>query len=142
MRYLFFLLFSLTLVSMSCEKDGDANALQGRWQLTQVIDKSPSTTLQAPPGLILSFNNTQFSGNTLRNAFGGDYVLTGTAGIAFNNTIATQVVEDSWGSIMFTVLNACMLQSIAPCLPSNYLIQGNTLKIFTPLRYDIVLERM
>lgn len=142
MKHLLYLLFCFTLLSMSCEKDEIANDLVGNWQLAEVYDKNTATTSPAPAGIELHFTgNNSFTGNTLRNSFGGDYSAAGTK-ITFMNYVSTQVVEDSWGTTMFTVLNACLLQSLAPCAPSNYSIQGATLKINTPLRYDITLKRM
>jgi len=54
----------------------------------------------------------------------------------------TKVAEDPWGESFLVTLNACLLQSVAPCTPSTMSIQGDLMTIATPLRYDITLKKL
>jgi len=52
------------------------------------------------------------------------------------------VFEGSWGESFRAVFGACLLQSVTPCVGSDFTINGNTLKINPPLRYTITLVRI
>jgi hypothetical protein len=138
----FFILFA------ACKKEQAADVLTGSWRLTEVYDKSTSTTAYKPAGatsdVVITFSSGQkFSGNTLRNTFThGNYTISGNNKITFGSYSSTKVTEDSWGGSFSTVLAACLLQSVNPCTPSDFSIQGNILKINTALRYEVTLEKL
>jgi hypothetical protein len=144
-RILTILATSLFIVT-ACHKKGN-DALEGSWKLTEVYDKNTGTTTYPPlnttEDVVITFTgDNNFHGHTLVNIFSaGTYTIPSETKIVFENYISTLVAEDEWGSSFMTVLNACMLQSVSPCLPSVYDIDGNTLKIFSPLRYDMVLKK-
>jgi hypothetical protein len=131
----------------ACKKEQANDGLNGSWRLTEVYDKSTSTTSYPPAGatsgIVITFFQGKFHGHTLRNTFNdGTYTVSGNNKITFGNFNSTQVMEDSWGGNFSVVLTACGLQSIHPCVPSDFSIQGNILKINTPLRYDVILEKL
>ena len=139
-----YLLLAL-LVLCSCNHQYD-NPLDGAWKLTEILDKNTGTITNPPDrddnGIFLYFSDTGFGGKTFNNVLsGGAYTVTANNGITFDNYIMTQVVEDEWGSPFLTVLSSCQLQSVAPCLPSTYKIEGRTLTIRSMMRYDIKLRR-
>jgi hypothetical protein len=144
MRKLTIILTALFFLT-SCKKEKGADALTGTWTLTEVYDKSTSTTTTAPSSgsVEITFHpGNTYSGHTRVNTFtGGTYLTTGTDKITFGTFSMTQIVEDNWGSNFLTVLMSCMLQSLAPCAPSTFSIQGNTLKIQSRMRYDVTLKR-
>src|SRR5215831_11126425 len=131
-------LFGLLILS-ACQKNEAINDTKGSWKLTEVFDKNTNTVIHPPLGsnmdVVISFlNTTQFAGHTLRNSLSnGVYTQTGSY-IIFKAFSMTRIAEDAWGENFLTVLNACSLQSTAPCSPSKILIEGNTMKIFTSLR--------
>ena len=146
---LFLLSLLLPLLFLSCKREtvgnGNPNVpITGTWQLTEVKDKSTGSTFTYPAGTqeriqITLRNDGSFGGNTRVNLFeGGTYTVPATGKILFGSLgMMTKVAEDQLGTAFFTVLGACHLQSMSPCAPSTYKIQGNTMEIVSPLRYDI-----
>lgn len=146
MRKLIYLSLLWALLLASCRKSKENDQITDVWRLEAVYDKSTGTTALKPAGessdIVIQFADGRFSGHTLRNSFSnGEYTLTGNK-ITFGFYSMTSVVEESWGSSFHTVLNACGLQSIHPCTPSDFTITGNILEIDSPLRYTITLVRM
>jgi hypothetical protein len=139
-------LFGLLILS-ACQKNDAINDTKGSWKLTEVFDKNTNSVIHPIPGsdmdVVITFlNTTEFAGHTLRNALSnGVYSQTGNY-IIFKAFSMTKIAEDTWGENFLTVLNACSLQSTTPCSPSKILIEGNTMKIFTSLRYDITLQKI
>ena len=140
-------LLILLLIS-SCKKQPPDNVLTGTWKLTEIIDRSTSTS-QFPPtsatsNISITFNsNGTYSGNTLINTFwDGSYVLKDTNLVTFDIFSMTKINEDAFGGSFFTVLMSCSLQSVHPCVPSQYIITGRRLYIKSAMRYDLVLEKM
>jgi heat shock protein HslJ len=136
------------LVFLSCRKNNsDLSEMGGSWKLVEVYDKNTSTVSHKPAGsdldVVITFlSSSSFAGHTLRNTFSeGTYSQSGN-GITFGSFSMTKVGEDDWGGSFLTVLHACYLQSMMPCSPSTFQIQGNTMKISTSLRYDITLQRL
>jgi hypothetical protein len=148
MKQPFYILIAFAMFSSACKKDNKTTDLTGSWRLIEVYDKNTRTTSYPPTGsnsdVVIHFSgNNRFSGHTLRNTFNeGSYTITGNNKISFGAFSTTQVGEDSWGGNFYTVLSACYLQSVTPCNPSDFSIQGNILKIETPLRYNITLKRL
>jgi hypothetical protein len=135
-------------VFLSCQKNNsDLSGINGSWKLEEVYDKNTSTRSHKPSGsdldVVITFlNSSSFAGHTLRNTFSeGTYSQSGS-GITFGSFSMTKVGEDEWGGSFLTVLHACYLQAQMPCSPSSIQIRGNTMKIFTSLRYDITLQRL
>lgn len=145
-RSLFACLIGLLIFS-ACQKNAAINDSKGSWKLTEVVDKNTNTIIHPPAGsdmdVVITFlNTTQFAGHTLRNTLSnGIYTQTGNE-IVFKTFSMTKIAEDAWGESLLTVLNACSLQSTTPCPPSKILIEGNVMKIFTSLRYDLTLEKI
>lgn len=135
-------------IFFACKKENSDEDLAGTWKLIEVHDKSTHTTIQPPASsvksVIITFTGDGgFYGNTLFNLFtAGEYTVPASNKIIFTNFISTLVAEGEWGGSFMTVLNACMLQSYSPCHPSTFSIEGRKLKIFTPLRYDVTLQRL
>ncbi len=140
-------LFILLLIS-SCKKEEPDTVLTGTWKLTEVIDRSTSTS-QFPPTLANSYFSITFRsdgtyfGNTLVNTFSeGTYQIIDSNKVNFGIFSMTKVNEDDFGRGLLTVLMSCGLQSIHPCKPCEYTITGTRLYIKSPIRYDLVLEKM
>lgn len=92
--------------------------------------------------VITFLDRNSFAGHTLRNSLSdGAYTQNGNE-IIFKTFAMTKINEDQWGESFLTVLHACSLQSVSPCAPSVVTLQGNLMKIQTPLRYDITLKRI
>ncbi|HEX6192966.1 MAG TPA: hypothetical protein VFZ42_11415 [Chitinophagaceae bacterium] len=137
----------LSLVAFSACNHQYDSPLQGTWKLTEVYDKSTGLSSSPPESgskaIILTLSASTYHGNTFVNAFNGEsYETTGSDGITFWSLNTTKVAEDTWGTAFYSVLSACMLQSVLPCQPSRYQIDGRTLTIKSPLRYDIKLRRL
>jgi hypothetical protein len=147
MKDCLFIVVVLTLPLFACNKD-KADRWKDTWKMTEVYDKSTMTTSYPPAGttrsVIVTFSGDgNFHGNTLSNLIsGGKYRLLSDNRILFEEYSSTDAMEDSWGTSLRTVLSACFLQSISPCNPSSYIINGPTLKIFSPLRYDLTFTRL
>jgi hypothetical protein len=147
MKMPFYITIVLCSLLFGCNKEQhqSSDQLTGNWLLTEVYDKNTSSALPRPAGgdVVISFRTDHsFEGHTLRNTFNaGSYTITGTDKVTFGTYNTTKVLEDSWGGSFHTVLNACMLQSVAPCAANEFTIQGDLLKIQTPLRYNITLTR-
>jgi META domain len=151
---LFLFSILLTLLFLSCRRETGGNGspnqpITGTWQLTEVKDKSTGSTFTYPAGTqerirITLRNDGSFSGKTRVNLFeGGTYTLPATGKILFGSLgMMTKVAEDQLGTAFFTVLGACHLQSISPCAPSSYSINGSTMIIVSPLRYDITFVKL
>lgn len=139
---------ALVLPLFACNKEKGEEDLTGTWKLIEVHDKSTHTIIHPPAGtsksVVITFTRDgAFYGNTLFNLFtAGEYTVPASNKIIFSNFISTLVAEDEWGGSFLTVLNACMHQSFGPCHPSTFYAEGRTLKIFTPLRYDVTLQRL
>jgi len=145
-RTLFTVLLSLLIIS-ACRRSSTASGdILGSWKLIEVYDKNTATTSYPPAGsttdVVLTFlNGNSFAGHTLRNTLtGGAFTQNGDK-IIFGSFAMTKIAEDQWGESFLTVLYACLLQSTVPCAPSVVAMQGNIMKITTPLRYDITLEK-
>lgn len=146
---LFLLSAILVLFFVSCKRDSNRNDgqhtdLTGTWIISEIKDKSTGSTFTYPAGTqerirITLRNDGTFGGNTRVNLFeGGTYTVPATGKILFGSLgMMTKVAEDQLGTAFFTVLGACHLQAISPCAPSSYSINGNTMIIASPLRYDI-----
>jgi len=112
-----------------------------------VYDKTNGTINHAPTGsnidVVITFlSRNSFAGHTLRNSFSdGKFNQNGNE-ITFEGFSMTKIAEDEWGGSFLTVLNACLLQSTNPCRPSIITIQGNNMKLTTPLRYDVTLQKL
>lgn len=137
-----------TFIFLSCQKSAnDLAGMDGSWKLVEVYDKNTSTVSHKPAGsdldVVITFlSGSSFAGHTLRNTISdGIYSQSGT-GITFGSFSMTKVAEDEWGGNFLTVLHACYLQSQSPCSPSSILVRGNTMKITTSLRYDIILQKL
>jgi len=136
-----------TLFLISCEKSHNNSDMTGSWRLTEIYDKSTNTVTRPPSGsgldIILTFlSKTAFAGHTFRNSLSdGVYTQTGSQ-IVFQTFSTTKIGEDEWGQSFLAVLYACSLQSASPCMPSTISVQGNVMKIVTPLRFDITLEKL
>jgi hypothetical protein len=145
--------YSLIVISFliffsACRKNNSASdEIRGSWRLIEVYDKNTASVIHAPSGsnmdVVITFlNDRKFAGHTLRNSLtDGTYTLNGNE-ITFASFSMTKIAEDQWGGSFLTVLHACYLQSVAPCAPSVMTIRGNIMKITTPLRYDITLEKL
>jgi hypothetical protein len=136
------------LALSSCQKNSnDLNGMNGSWKLIEVYDKSTATTNHKPAGsnmdIVISFlPGNKFAGHTIRNAISeGTYSQNGSE-ILFGNFSMTKIGEDEWGGSFLTVLHACPLQSQVPCASSTIQVSGNIMRIITPLRYDIILQRI
>ncbi len=147
MRQILFTVFISLLVLSACKKNTDVSEINGSWRLVEVYDKNTATANYAPLGsnmdIIITFlGGNKFAGHTLRNTLtDGTYRQDGNE-IAFGSFSMTKIAEDQWGGRFLTVLNSCSLQSAAPCAPSKITIQGNLMKIISPLRYDIALVKL
>lgn len=141
------LLFAFVVLMFNCTRTYLNDVLTGSWRLTQVYDKNTASTILPPPGrtkdVVITFSSgNRFSSHTLRNTFSnGTYTLQNHK-ITFGPFSMTKVTEDEWGGSFLTVLTACLLQSVAPCIPSTITISGNTMQIQTPLRYNVTLEKL
>ena len=147
MKYVLFTAVSFLFIVSACRKNNDRNELSGSWKLIEVYDKNTGTTTHAAPGanmdVVITFlNNNKFAGHTLRNSITDGTFTQNANEITFGSFSMTKIAEDQWGSSFLTVLMACSLQSVAPCAPSVMTLQGNLMKITTPLRYDITLEKL
>jgi hypothetical protein len=150
MRYFIIALF-VGIFFVSCTKTNtvtDGN-LSGSWKMVRVYDKAAGTEYSKPSQLsgevVIRFTNGGFSGHTLVNQLNdGTYTFLNNSQLTFGSFSMTQVNEDSWGAVFLTVLNACMLQSLYPCTPSVVTYQPGLrqMKISTPLKYDILLEKL
>ncbi len=142
------------LLFISCRRETGGNStgnalLTGTWQVTEVRDKSTGSTFTYPSGtperIQITLNaNGSFSGKTRVNTFGGgSYTVPADGAIRFDSFgMITKVAEDQLGTAFFTVLGACHLQSLSPCLPSTYQINGSIMVIVSPLRYDITFVKL
>ncbi|CAN5674665.1 hypothetical protein BH10BAC2_BH10BAC2_02530 [soil metagenome] len=73
--------------------------------------------------LVLSFNTTGFSSHTLRNSISdGEYTIPESNKIRFGGYSITEVNEEIYGGVLLTVLSACSLQSVYPCIPLDFTI--------------------
>lgn len=146
MRQLLIVFISLLVLS-ACKKNNEASDINGSWRLTEVYDKNTATVNHPPIGsnmdVVLTFlDGNKFAGHTLRNTFtNGTYTQNGND-LIFGSFSMTKIAEDQWGGSFLTVLHACSLQSVVPCAPSKIVIQGNTMEITTPLRYDVLLKKL
>jgi len=147
MKHRLLTVMSFLLIFSACRKNSDNREFNGSWKLVEVYDKNTATASHPPPGsnmdVIITFlNNNKFSGHTLRNSLtDGTFTQRGNE-IIFGGFSMTKIAEDQWGGSFLTVLHACSLQSVSPCAPSLMAIQGNIMKITTPLRYDVTLEKL
>ena len=135
------------LVLSACQKNSDRGDLTGSWKLVEVIDKN-TNSVQVPPAgsnmdVVISFlDGGKFAGHTLRNTFAeGSYKLNRDE-ISFGSFSMTKIEEEPWGQNFLAVLQSCSLQSGSPCVSSGIQIRGNSLKITSPVRYDIVLSKL
>jgi hypothetical protein len=140
-------IMSVLLILSACRKNDEAREINGSWKLMEVYDKGTGTINHPPPGsnidvVITFFGTNSFGGHTLRNSLSeGRYRQTGSE-ITIEGFSMTKIVEDQWGGSFLTVLNACLLQSVSPCAPSIITVKGNNMKITTPLRYDVALQKL
>jgi len=147
MKHALFAVICFLLILSACRKNNDTSEISGSWKLIEVYDKNTGTVSHSPAGstmdVVITFlNRSKFAGHTLRNSLtDGTFTQNGNE-IDFGNFSMTKINEDQWGGSFLTVLYACSLQSMVPCAPSKIVIQGNTMEITTPLRYDIKLERL
>lgn len=151
MKNLYSLALAALILSTGCKKNETDSAtpeLTGSWRLVEIYDKNTTTTQTPPAGIrrdvIITFSpGNGFKGQTVNNDLSnGSYTLPANGKILFGDYATTKVMEDSWGGSFSVVLTACGLQSVRPCAPSSYSIHGKTLKINSPLRYDITLEKL
>lgn len=144
---LLIILSIILLLSASCHKETTGTNLAGSWQLVEITDKSSGSTLTYPAGTMgkikLSLKaDGSFTGNTLKNVIdGGTYSLPAANQVNFGFFNMTKVAEDNLGSAFLAILMSCGLQSVHPCKPSDYTINGNTLVITTALRYDMKMVK-
>jgi hypothetical protein len=141
------LVISLLVIFSACRKNEEAGEIKGSWKLIQVYDKTSGTINNPPAGsnmdvVITFFSRNSFAGHTLRNSLSDGRFKQNGNEITFESFSMTKIAEDQWGGSFLTVLNACLLQSISPCAPSIITIQGNIMKLTTPLRYDVTLQRL
>ena len=132
----------------ACRKTSSGDPVAGdSWKLIEVYDKNTATTILPPAGrnreVVITFlSGNKFSGQTLNNIItDGTYTQNGND-ITFHAYSMTKVAEDQWGGSFHTVLHACYLQSVMPCVPSKITVQGNIMKIASPMRYNITLEKL
>jgi hypothetical protein len=147
MKHSLIVISFLCMLSACRKNNSDIREIKGSWKLIEVYDKNTASINHAPPGsnmdVVLTFlNDRKFAGHTLRNSLtDGTYSLNGDE-ITFSSFSMTKIAEDQWGGSFLTVLHACYLQSVSPCAPSVMTLRGNIMKITTPLRYDITLEKL
>ncbi|MEQ1797465.1 MAG: hypothetical protein ABL872_05905 [Lacibacter sp.] len=138
----------MLLLISSCKKQETDTVFTGTWKLTEVIDRSTSSS-QFPPTSASSYLSITFKsdgtyfGTTLVNTFSeGTYQIIDSNKVNFGSFSMTKVNEDDFGRGLLTVLMSCGLQSVHPCKPSEYAISGRRLYIKSAMRYDLVLEKM
>jgi hypothetical protein len=148
MKSILFATAFFLLIFPACRKNNvETSEILGSWKLIQVYDKTMATAIYPPAGsnmdVVITFlTRNSFAGHTLRNALiDGVFEQNGDE-IIFKNFSMTEVAEDEWGGSFLTVLHACSLQSVSPCVPSAITIQGDLMNIRTPLRYDIMLRKI
>jgi hypothetical protein len=140
-------MISLLFIISACRKNDEGGEINGSWKLIEVYDKTTGTINHPHAGsnmdvVITFFGSNSFAGHTLRNSLSdGRYKQTGNE-IMFEGFSMTKIAEDQWGGSFLTALNACLLQSTYPCVPSIISIQGNIMKLTTSLRYDVTLQRL
>src|SRR4030095_5347270 len=140
-------IISVLFILSACRKNDEAREINGSWKLIEVYDKNTGSISHPPPGsnidVVITFIGTNsFAGHTRRNSLAdGRYQQSGDE-ITFEGFSMTKIAEDQWGGSFLTVLNACLLQSVSPCAPAIITIQGNNMKITTPLRYDVTLQKL
>lgn len=146
-RSLSLLIVLILMILNSCKKNNNnGNDVIDSWKLIEVYDKNTNTTslpVTSGTDVVLTFlSGNRFAGHTLKNTFtDGTYTQNGN-NITFGTFTMTKVAEDTWGGSFLTVLSACLLQSTSPCAPSKISIQGRIMKIVSPMRYDITLEKL
>ena len=147
MKYSLIVISFLIFFSACRKNNSGSDEIRGSWRLIEVYDKNTVSVIHAPSGsnmdVVITFlNDSKFAGHTLRNSLtDGTYTLNGNE-ITFASFSMTKIAEDQWGGSFLTVLHACYLQSVSPCAPSVMTIRGNLMKVVTPLRYDITLEKL
>ncbi len=142
------------LLLISCQRDNSFSSvpdvqLTGTWQLVEIKDKSTGAVLTYPAGTSERIQFTlladgSYSGKTRVNLFsGGSYTLPSAGKILFGAPgMMTKVAEDPLGIAFIEVLQNCFLQSINPCVPATYNINGNNMDIQTSLRYDVKMLKL
>ena len=138
---------SLLFILSACRKNEEAGEISGSWKLIAVYDKTNGTIHHAPTGsnidVVITFlSRNAFAGHTLRNSLSDGRFNQNGSEITFEGFSMTKIAEDEWGGSFLTVLNACPLQSTSPCRPSIITIQGNNMKLTTPFRYDVTLQKL
>ena len=136
----FLIVFILSLIACSRQSTTD---IQGTWVMIEAYDRATSTYLTPPTGsqqVEITFDQNDFYGHTIMNAFGnGTFELDGNS-IRFNSYIITQVLEDQWGAAFIEVLNSCLLQSVAPCTHATISLNGDILIIDTQMQHLVKLK--
>jgi len=140
-------IISLLLILSACRKNEEAGEISGSWKLIAVYDKTTGIINHAPSGsnmdVVITFlSRNSFAGHTLRNSLSDGRFNQNGNQVTFEGFSMTKIAEDEWGGSFLTVLNACLLQSTSPCKPSFITIQGNNMKLTTPLRYDVTLQKL
>lgn len=111
------------------------------WKLILVYDKTTGTTSFPPVSthrytdVVLTFlPGNKIEGHTLINTIHtGTYVQNGNQ-ITFGPYASTRAGEDAWGGSFLTVLEAQV--------PSTIIKEGKIIRIVSPTRYDITLQKL
>ncbi len=125
---LLIILFVLPLIS--CENEESNNTLMDTWALTGYEDFSSDTKTESPNGseqITITFNTSEFKGDTGRNKLSADYIVEGEL-IILTNLGGTEINESDWGNLFLSAL----VQPVDPdsgVIRLEYLLSGNTLKI-------------
>ncbi|RYY56640.1 MAG: hypothetical protein EOO09_05790 [Chitinophagaceae bacterium] len=147
MKKQLFLVSLLAFLVFSCKKtnNGDGNALNGKWEITQVVLRStgesfqPALPLENAP--FIHFDNGAFTGRTDRNSISGEYTLGGIDSLRILSFTRSEVNENDFGKAVMNLMISCQLSSLYPCPPSLVLWEsGDRIKI-TTLWYILHLQR-
>lgn len=91
----------LSVILLGCSNDDEVSIspLLGSWELMSVENEA---VYEAPNNeeIVITFEEREYTGETLVNEFGGDYQIVGND-LLFTNSYTTEKEETAWGNLFY-----------------------------------------
>lgn len=118
----------LSVILLGCSNDDEVlvSPLLGSWELMSVENEA---VYDAPDNeeIVVTFEEREYTGETLVNEFGGDYEIVGNE-LLLTNSYTTEKEETAWGNLFYEGLQKAYSEEEEGS-EFVYTIQGNKLTL-------------
>lgn len=102
MRKIMLMILGVLLLIGCSDDDGNGSPLLGNWEL-MIIKNDGLYTSPEDESLVIEFEESEYTGRTDANEFGGDYSIRGNT-IFLTDSYTSEVGDTAWGNMFYEAL--------------------------------------